>query len=263
MSLYILTKMVKFSNGNGAEMSWCVQGAATCEEDDAPYHLPDPDKEFLRKYNRTYHDGYAEGSQERALRRVKQAVRYRVREHALDHLVTLTTRANLDDFDDSQAMVQEFVKLVHVHLPEWKYVMVPERQERGAWHWHLAAHGWQPLGILREAWDKVCKGKGGGNVDVQGPGKKGGRSTTYRWHPGRLAGYLCKYITKELEERPLDMKGRHRYMASLGLRTWDVTHNAFSIETELADLLVFFNQCNAGGISRIWEDKEKGIGWVT
>jgi hypothetical protein len=177
-------------------------------------------------------------------------------------MVTLTTRENVEDYDEALVMAQTFVKLVHVHLPGWKYVMVPERQERGAWHWHLAAHGWQKLEVLRGAWATVCGGIKAGNVDVKGPGKSI-RSTGMRWNPCRLAGYLLKYIKKEMADRPTAMKGRHRYTSGHGMRTWDETFNAFPVDTSLADLLIHFGQVQPGGISRVWEDKEKGIGWVT
>lgn len=186
-------------------------------------------------------------------------------EHQLDHLVTLTLRADdsnrerLSEYRRALPMMQAFVKHVHEKIPGWKYVAVPERHQSGVYHWHLAAHGFQKLSVLREAWAKVCGGIGAGNVDVKAPRNNSGR---YQWKPNRLAGYLLKYVLKEITERPTDMKGRHRYMTSHGMETWDTTHDAFPIGTTVEEIAIWFRNL-AGQISRIWISPDgDGIGWA-
>lgn len=244
MSAYILTKLTTYGNGS-MEMTTCVQNPKDGEDLGPGQHVPSLGKP------RQYHEDYAEGSAERAERRARQEIRKRMVEHRLDHLVTLTTRENVTDYDEALSMAQAFVKLVRASLPGWLYVMVPERQERGAWHWHLAAHGWQNVELLRHCWYTVsgCKG-----MNVKGPGRKGYQSTTYRWNAGRLAGYLLKYISKEIADRPHDMKGRHRYTSAHGMRTWDETHHAFSVETTLEEIVTWFSRA-AGGVSKVWDGK--------
>jgi hypothetical protein len=139
-------------------------------------------------------------------------------------------------------------------------VAVPERQERGAFHWHLAVHGWQNLLILREAWAEEMGGMGEGNVDVKAPGGKGSR---YQWRVSSLMGYLLKYITKEINDRPDEMKGRHRYMSAHGLETWDVTHEAFPLGTPLYEIVGFFMVESAGRCSRTWTNQQQGVGWIS
>jgi hypothetical protein len=92
-------------------------------------------------------------------------------------------------------------------------VTVAERQARGAYNWHVAVKGWQNLDLLRKCWRAAC---GDGNIDVQGPKNQTGNS---QWKHIRLALYLCKYITKELEVREDGevFVGRHRYRTSLGI----------------------------------------------
>jgi hypothetical protein len=68
--------------------------------------------------------------------------------------------------------LERFVKLLHRHIPEWPYLVVMERQKRGAPHFHLAAKGWQKVLLLRSCWRKVV---GDGNIDVKAPRtRKGG-----------------------------------------------------------------------------------------
>jgi hypothetical protein len=257
VSSYILTKLTHYGNGH-KEMSWCVSVPAAAEVD--PCQPSAPFRGLPRRATGSYSEEYAEGSAERANRRARQAVRKRIIEHNLDHLVTLTTRDNLEDYREALCMVQTFVRLVREKIPGWKYVTVPERQERGAWHWHLGVAGWQKLDILREAWAEVCGGIKAGNVDVKAPGGKGSR---YQWRSSRLAGYLLKYITKEITDRPNDMKGRHRYMSAHGMETWDVTHEAFPLGTEISEIVQFFMDESAGRISKIWTDERQGVGWIT
>ncbi|GAB5388124.1 MAG: hypothetical protein Alpg2KO_10920 [Alphaproteobacteria bacterium] len=37
-------------------------------------------------------------------------------------------------------------------LADWPYLVIAERQKRGAIHFHVAIHGWHPAQEVREAW---------------------------------------------------------------------------------------------------------------
>ena len=150
---------------------------------------------------------------ERAEKRAKAQVRRKIMSAGLDHLLTITTRDNIDEFDGAAEMFQSFVRKVHEFLPDWKYVAVAETQMRGSFHWHVAVKGWQKVDLLRKCWREVC---GEGNIDVQAPK---GRKGCHHWQNIRLALYLSKYITKNIEEDDggFFVIGRHRYRASLGI----------------------------------------------
>lgn len=66
-----------------------------------------------------------------------------------------------------------FRRLVTARYPDWKYVAAREKQDRGAWHLHLAVQGRQDLNYLRTCWYKVlgCVGATGaavlGQVDIK------------------------------------------------------------------------------------------------
>jgi hypothetical protein len=87
------------------------------------------------------------------------------------------------------------------------YVAVLECQKRGAIHPHLAVRGFQDIRLLRRCWYKIA-GKAQGQVNVRGP--RPGTS------PVKLARYLSKYISKDLDRQPREFE-EHRYFCSLGI----------------------------------------------
>lgn len=141
----------------------------------------------------------------RAATRARSTVRRSIQAGELDHMLTLTYRENRTDARQCHADLTRFLRLVRDAMPdEYKYVAVFERQKRGAGHWHLAVAGWQQVRLLRELWRRVV---GDGNIDVRswaGRGRSGECSA-------KLAGYLSKYITKEIDERA---ESAHRYRRS-------------------------------------------------
>jgi hypothetical protein len=87
------------------------------------------------------------------------------------------------------------------------YVAVLECQKRGAIHPHLAVRGFQDIRLLRRSWYKIV-GKAQGQVNVRGP--RPGTS------PVKLARYLSKYISKDIDSQPREFE-EHRYLCSLGI----------------------------------------------
>lgn len=261
MAYGIKARLTVYSNGQ-VEMGWSRQPSDLEAPPPRLKQLPDLLKASVCHQD-DKQDTFADGSLERAGRRAKGVVRRIAKEHQFDYLVTLTTRANQDDYDVAVAMLRAFLRVVRRTIPGYACLAVPERQERGAWHWHLAVRGWQNLYLLRHAWGAVCEHYlyGGGNVDVKAP-KSGGHG---QWANHRLSGYLCKYIGKEMEADREGLKGRHRYLAPLGLKSWGEFTVTFPGDYTLADLLVAFNGFigNSSSIASLWSPPDQeGVGWV-
>lgn len=145
-----------------------------------------------------------EANEARAVSRSRKVVRRRCMANKLDYLLTLTYRENVQDRKRAIADLYAFVGIVTGKLPGWRWVAVAERQERGAFHWHIAVSGWQNVEMLRDAWRQVV---GEGNIDVKAPRTSRGG---YRFGLAQLAYYLVKYMTKG-GERALNEK---RYFSS-------------------------------------------------
>lgn len=149
---------------------------------------------------------------ERAGRRARKRVRLLCLGIGADHLLSVTYRENMLDRERAKQDWARFVRLVHVRYPQWRYVVVTERQERGAIHFHAGVKGFQPVAYLRRCWRAVV-GHDGGNIDVQGPKKRWTRPEERahgkEWHVGKLAGYISKYMTKGLELEPVAWSKRY------------------------------------------------------
>lgn len=139
---------------------------------------------------------------ERAARRAKTQVRRWIMSQRLDYMVTLTYRENMRDRDRAVSDLVSFIDKVRYHNKGvFPWLAVPELQERGAWHWHLAVRGWQNVQLLRSIWRSIV---GEGNIDVRSP-RKGKRA---RFGRLALSYYLAKYILKEKDNTE---PGQHRY----------------------------------------------------
>lgn len=148
-----------------------------------------------------------EENESRAVRRAKSRIRQRILAAQADHLLTLTYRENMTDYDRANADLTRFVRLVKARMPEWVYIAVPEKQKRGAWHWHMAVRDRQDVEVLRALWRSVI---GEGNIDVQPPRGKGKDRRL------SLVKYLGKYLAKGFEEGHRELNGR-RFRSSLGI----------------------------------------------
>ncbi|AJC17987.1 rolling circle replication-associated protein [Pandoraea sputorum] len=138
-------------------------------------------------------------------KRARRQVRLRCKAMQADRMITLTYRENMEDkgrlkrdFDALRRRLGRFL--------DFKYIAVPERQKRGAWHIHIAVRGRQNYRILRAIWHSIV-GADNGNVDVRNPFRQKGLRH-------KLAGYLSKYITKDFAEHEMNEK---RYWTSKGI----------------------------------------------
>ncbi len=190
--------------------------------------------------------------EDRAKRRARSRLRQLILAANANHLLTLTYRANVTDYGQASADLGRFIRRVRTVLPGWVYVAVPEQQQRGAWHWHLAVIGRQDVDLLRGCWRAVA---GDGNIDVQQPKS----STANR----RLAivKYLGKYLGKGFEEGNRALNG-HRFRASLGIK---VPGESLEVPERCADVSQYVqDQLNAraGSVGYVWLDQQGLAGWA-
>lgn len=188
-----------------------------------------PRREYGKALIREYGEGYIEGSWgrvflgekritergkskerkkniEKGIRRAKATIRMECMAAGLDHLLTLTSRENQRDKVRAWTDFEEFIRKVHLRIPDWKYVAVIEKQDRGALHFHSGVKGFQDIELLRSLWQSVV---GEGNIDVQY--KKSSRGC--KWKRSKLASYLTKYTGKEMETE----LNERRFRASPGI----------------------------------------------
>lgn len=146
---------------------------------------------------------------ERSIRKCASRARARVRRlckaMGADHLLTLTYRANMQDLDILKKHLREFNRRCVRLMPGFCFVAGFERQDRGAWHAHLAirklpvvlpARGGakvKSFNVLRAIWRSVV-GDLQGNIDVARSKGKHDRPAA------RIAAYIAKYITKGYAE---------------------------------------------------------------
>lgn len=161
-----------------------------------------------------------EDSVKKSVFRARQKLRWLVKQIGADHLLTLSYRDNMQDIERLKSDWKAFVRLVVARYPEWKYVCVHEKQDRGAFHLHVAVSGRQDIKYFRRCWYKVLGASPDasgtdtpGQVNVIGPSKRFG-GMGYVWKANRLAGYIGKYLHKQFEESD---KGAKRYWASKGI----------------------------------------------
>lgn len=158
-----------------------------------------------------------EKNRERAVQRARKRVRLLCKQILADRLLTLTYRENVLDRDRVERDFKEFSRRMNklakrTGKDKWWYVAVLERQDRGAWHIHLAVHGRQVYDVVRALWHEVV-GAGMGNIDVQNP--KGNHAGKVKeWPRHKLAAYISKYIGKDAEDSELNAK---RYWSSRGI----------------------------------------------
>ena len=148
-----------------------------------------------------------EQNEKRAQARAKGEIRRKCLSIQADHLVTLTYRDNIEDRDRVLTDLERLRRMLSRIGYPMPYVAVLECQKRGAIHPHLAVRGFQDIRLLRRCWYKIV-GKAQGQVNVRGP--RPGTS------PVKLARYLSKYISKDIDSQPREFE-EHRYFCSLGI----------------------------------------------
>lgn len=159
-------------------------------------------------------------------RRAKSRVRHLCKVQGLDTLLTLTYRENMQDPARAWADLQAFARRMRTALGgRFAYVAVPERQARGAIHWHLAVQRlpstmWarggvkvKSVSVIRAIWLRVLGQVNGessrGNIDVSR------RRRTAQKSCAKIATYIAKYVAKGFADGCA--KGANRFSASMGV----------------------------------------------
>ncbi|TDY52721.1 hypothetical protein BX592_1043 [Paraburkholderia rhizosphaerae] len=106
-------------------------------------------------------------------------------------MITLTYRENMQD---KTRLKRDFDSLRRRlgALGGFQYVAVAERQQRGAWHLHVAVKGRQIYRVLRSIWHSVV-GVDNGNIHVRNPFKERGRKAI-------LGSTSCRTIRRRLSK---------------------------------------------------------------
>lgn len=194
-----------------------------------------------------------EDNEDRSVRRARSRLRKLILSTQADHLLTLTYRQNVTDFDQACVDLARFVRLVKSKLPGWIYIAVAEQQKRGAWHWHLAVAGRQDVALLRGAWRHVV---GEGNIDVNPP-KGAGKHRLLA-----LVKYLGKYLAKGFQEGNRELNAR-RFRASLGIR---VPCTIISLPEDqrgnVSGYATHMLKANVGEVGYIWLSDDHPAGWA-
>lgn len=192
-------------------------------------------------------------NEDRAIRRARSRLRRLILSANTDHLLTLTYRENITDFDQAGRDLSKFVRLVKDKLPGWVYIAVAEQQKRGAWHWHLAVCGRQDVTLLRTCWRHVV---GEGNIDVNPPKASG------KYRLLALVTYLGKYLAKGFEDGNRELNAR-RFRVSLGIK---VPYTAISLPLEQRDNVCAYAvgvlKAQIGESGFVWEAKDMTAGWA-
>ncbi|MHA6847154.1 hypothetical protein [Ralstonia syzygii] len=167
-----------------------------------------------------------EKSVEVSTQRSRRSVRERCKSIGADHMVTATYKENVEDRERVLRDMKEFVRRVNnlekMGMRKLHYVAVLEKQERGAYHIHMAIHGFKRWKTLFAIWSEIV-GKGNGGLYISGPGElaaedghitKKAKRNARRRGVHEIAAYLSKYIGKDVEDTELNKK---RYFASRGI----------------------------------------------
>ena len=149
-----------------------------------------------------------EENEKRARARATGEIRRKCITIGADHLVTFTYRDNVNNRERVLGDLERLRRMLARTGCSIPYVAVLECQKRGAIHPHLGVRGFQDIRLLRRCWYKIV-GNAQGQVNVKGP--RPGTS------PVKLARYLSKYISKDLDSQPRDFE-EHRYFSSLGIK---------------------------------------------
>lgn len=164
--------------------------------------------EVVRRNAEENADDLRQRSLKSAARRAKNRVRRLCKAMGVDTMLTLTYRANQTDLGLCKKHVKEFNRRLLRLMPDFAFVAAFERQERGAWHVHLAtrrvpvvmkdrnainAVKVKSYDVIRAVWRSVV-GDLGGNIDVAR------RRFHSRQTSAQIASYIAGYIVKEYAE---------------------------------------------------------------
>lgn len=210
-------------------------------------------------------EGDRERSIERAARRAKTRVRRLCKAAGFDCMLTLTYRENMQDFDRLIADFKAFRKRLGAFGP-FHYVATVERQKRGAYHLHIACKrfpAWlnneagvrvKSFNLIRSMWRRVVGADNGAVRLSQGKGNNGSH---------RIASYISKYITKDIDDAQLNKK---RYWASPGIPERRAERFEYPLTVDLFDIIGdIYRQALGQGYLDVaqYADMKNGFNWFS
>jgi hypothetical protein len=169
-----------------------------------------------------------------------------------DRMLTLSTRANETRIEVWAKWWDEFRRRLN-KMQDFHYVAVLEKQQRGAWHIHVAVSGRQNWKLLRSIWLSVISKSGtdGAVNDSTGGFKRycafkriGGKGRAMRH---RIASYIAKYIGKDAGASTFNKK---RYWTSRGIVVPQVEpYKHLGAESGVREAVVAAHECvlSSGG----------------
>ncbi len=213
-------------------------------------------------------DSDREANVRRAARRAKQQVRHLCKALAVNSLWTLTYRENVTDRDQVLKHLDLFRRRVQEVLGEWKYVAVLEKQERGAWHIHLATHALpvrlvdggakvKSWDVMRAIWRRVV-GEMGGNFDEAKRRARWGEGRRFKG-AGSIASYIGGYVAKEMEDSQLNRK---RYSVTKGVELPRAVRAEWEADADVAGLIELAYAAVGDRITRTFFDRERGVFFI-
>lgn len=209
----------------------------------------------------------ASKSLQTSIERSRRMIRKRCKAIRADRMLTLSTRANETRLDVWAKWWDEFRRRLN-KLQDFHYVAVLERQQRGAWHIHVAVSGRQNWKLLRSIWLSVIS-KSGTDGTVNDSYKRqcfirrlSGKGRAMRH---RIATYIAKYVGKDADASTFNKK---RYWTSKGIVLPEVTTYAhLGREFGAIDAVASAHQCvleNGGtcdGAQFFW-NQGTGVFWL-
>lgn len=224
----------------------------------------------------------ARSSAEKSRSRAKRQCRYKIKHGGFRHMFTGTYRENVTEFDRIRADHAAWMRKVKKTVRKFRAVYAFEPQKRGAWHFHQAADAlpkmlrhkgvWKPsYEVLTLLWQEVVGDvqylfhgpclpgvsfpvvwQTGGTINVDGYTKKNKKkmhADARSMSLAKLAGYVSKYLTKEVGD---GLFNRNMWGSTADLTPPKATILEFA-EQSLADIISIAFECPAGHrVARHW-----------
>jgi hypothetical protein len=171
----------------------------------------------------------------------------------MDALLTLTYRELQTDLALCKRHLKEFNRRMRRLIPGWRWVAAFERQERGAWHVHMAidklprelpaSNGVKvkSYNIVRAVWRSVV-GADNGNID-QSRRRRHAQSSA-----AKVAAYISKYMLKAFQDGDA---WSNRY-SSGGLGALPVPQRIRFLGYSLLEMVELAFHEIAGGVCEVW-----------
>ncbi|MCE4555006.1 rolling circle replication-associated protein [Roseateles cellulosilyticus] len=237
---------------------------------------PDPLKTLDRAIRRDLRhldfkwEGGRDENVERAVRRASQDVRLKCKAMGVNSLWTLTFRENVTDRQAVLRCFDQFRRRVVKVLGDWRYIAVLERQERGAWHVHLATHA-LPSRIVQgdvrvKSWDvmraiwRSAAGEFGGNFDEAKKQKRWSKGARPIQGAGAIARYIAGYVAKDMHESEL---GQKRYSSSRNIEVPPAYTAVFDAADETMRALIELAYAGVGErVASTWFNSNRGVFFI-